>query len=159
LNPSAASQLFNVTVSRLNPQDLSGSALQAALGLLFYSIWETPDLVATRRGIPYDNRLTFYLGSSNDFALKTLGSKRVASDANARSYLRHFYQPTGKLAQPLVSCIPSLTPSCRSTMNWYISSDDSQLATGRTPDHPATPQAMGIVIFSQRRSWVLLAYW
>jgi len=102
LNPSAASQLFNVTRVALNPQDLSGSALQAALGLLFYSIWETPDLVATARGIPYDNRLTFYLGSSNDFALN-FGVERVASDANARSYLRHFYQPTGKLRQPLVS--------------------------------------------------------
>jgi hypothetical protein len=74
-------------------------ALQAALSLLFYSIWETPDLVATARGIPYDNRLTFYLGSNNDFALNQ-GVERVASDANARSYLRHFYQPTGRLRQP-----------------------------------------------------------
>jgi hypothetical protein len=38
LNPSAASQLFNGTRVALNPQDLSGSALQAALSLLFYSI-------------------------------------------------------------------------------------------------------------------------
>jgi pimeloyl-ACP methyl ester carboxylesterase len=102
LNPSAASQLFNVSRVALNPQDLSGSALQVALSLLFYSIWETPDLVATARGIPYDNRLTFYLGSNNDFALNQ-GVERVASDANALSYLRHFYQPTGRLRQPLVS--------------------------------------------------------
>ena len=109
LNPSAASQLFNVTRVALNPQDLSGSALQAALSLLFYSIWETPDLLATTRGIPYDNRLTFYLGSNNDFALN-LGVERVASDANARSYLRHFYQPTGKLRQPLVSLHTAFDP-------------------------------------------------
>ena len=109
LNPSAASQLFNVTRVALNPQDLSGSALQAALSLLFYSIWETPDLLATARGIPYDNRLTFYLGSNNDFALNR-GVERVASDANARSYLRHFYQPTGKLRQPLVSLHTAFDP-------------------------------------------------
>ena len=82
---------------------------QAALSLLFYSIWETPDLLATARGIPYDNRLTFYTGSGNDFALN-LGVERVASDANARSYLRHFYQPTGKLRQPLVSLHTAFDP-------------------------------------------------
>ncbi len=109
LNPSAASQLFNVTRVALNPQDLPGSAFQAALSLLFYSIWETPDLLATARGIPYDNRLTFYTGSGNDFALN-LGVERVASDANARSYLRHFYQPTGKLRQPLVSLHTAFDP-------------------------------------------------
>jgi len=102
LNPSAASQLFNVTRVALNPEDLPGSALQAAIGLLFYSIWETPDLVATAAGIPYDNRLTFYFGSRNDFALNRR-VERVASDADARSYLRRFYQPTGRLRQPLVS--------------------------------------------------------
>lgn len=109
LNPSAASQLFNVTQVALNPQDLSGSALQAALSLLLYSIWETPDLLATAGGIPYDNRLTFYLGSNNDFALNR-GVERVASQADARSYLRHFYQPTGKLRRPLVSLHTAFDP-------------------------------------------------
>jgi pimeloyl-ACP methyl ester carboxylesterase len=102
LNPSAASQLFKVTRVALNSQDLSGSAVQAALSLLFYSIWETPDLLATAGGIPYDNRLTLYLGSNNDFALNRR-VERVASDADARSYLRQFYQPSGQLHRPLVS--------------------------------------------------------
>jgi pimeloyl-ACP methyl ester carboxylesterase len=109
LNPSAASQLFNITRVALNPQDLSGSALQAALSLLGYNIFETPDLLATARGIPYDNQLTFYTGSSNDFALNS-GVERVASEANARSYLRHFYEPTGKLRQPLVSLHTAFDP-------------------------------------------------
>jgi hypothetical protein len=109
LNPGAASQLFKVTRVALNPQDLSGSAVQAALSLLFYSIWETPDLLATAGGIPYDNRLTLYLGSNNLFALNR-GVERVASDANARSYLHQFYQPTGKLQRPLVSLHTTLDP-------------------------------------------------
>ena len=109
LNPSASSELFKVTRVALNSQDLSGSAVQAALRLLFYSIWETPDLVATAGGIPYDNRLTFYFGSNNAFALNR-GVERVASDADARSYLRHFYQPTGKLRRPLVSLHTAFDP-------------------------------------------------
>jgi hypothetical protein len=109
LNPSAANQLFNVTRVALNPQDLSGSALQAALGVLFYSIWETPDLLATAGGIPYDNRLTLYFGSNNDFALNRR-VERVASDADARSYLREFYQPSGKLHRPLVSLHTAFDP-------------------------------------------------
>jgi pimeloyl-ACP methyl ester carboxylesterase len=109
LNPSASSQLFKVTRVPLNSQDLAGSAVQAALSLLFYSIWETPDLLATTRGIPYDNRLTLYLGSSNDFALNRR-VERVASDPAARSYLRHFYQPTGRLHRPLVSLHTAFDP-------------------------------------------------
>ena len=103
-NPNAAGQLFRVTRVPLNSQDLSGSAFQAALRLLFYSIWETPDLLATAGGIPYDNRLTLHLGSSNNFALNRR-VERVASAPDARSYLRQFYQPSGKLYRPLVSCI------------------------------------------------------
>ena len=109
LNTSAASQLFKVTRVALNSQDLSGSAVQAALSLLFYSIWETPDLLATAGGIPYDNRLTLYLGSNNDFALNRR-VERVASDADARSYMRQFYQPSGQLHRPLVSLHTAFDP-------------------------------------------------
>jgi pimeloyl-ACP methyl ester carboxylesterase len=109
LNPGAASQLFKVTRVALNSQDFSGSAVQAALSLLFYSIWETPDLLATAGGIPYDNRLTLYLGSNNDFALNRR-VERVASDADARSSLRQVYQPSGQLHRPLVSLHTAFDP-------------------------------------------------
>lgn len=109
LNPSATSQLFRVTRVPLDSQDLAGSAVQAALSLLFYSIWETPDLLATAGGVPYDNRLTLYFGSNNDFALNRR-IERVASDPAARSYLRHFYQPTGRLRRPLVSLHTAFDP-------------------------------------------------
>ena len=108
-NPNAASQLFRVTRVPLNSQDLSGSAFQAAHSLLFYSIWETPELLATAGGNPYDNRLTLYLGSNNDFALNRR-VERVASDPDARSYLRQFYQPSGKLHRPLVSLHTAFDP-------------------------------------------------
>ena len=108
-NTSAASQLFKVTRVALNSQDLSRSAVEAAQSLLFYSIWETPDLLATAGGIPYDNRLTLYFGSNNDFALNRR-VERVASDADARSYLRQFYQPSGRLHRPLVSLHTAFDP-------------------------------------------------
>ena len=108
-NPSRAAQLFKVTHVALDPQDPVGSAGNAALGLLFYSVWETPDLVATAGGIPYDNRLTLYLAAINNIALNR-GVERVQSDPVARAYLRRFYQPTGKLQRPLVSLHARLDP-------------------------------------------------
>jgi len=109
LNPSAANQLFKVTRVALNPANVPGSAGEAALSLLRYSILETPDLKATAGGTPFDNRLALYLGSNNDFALNR-GVERVTSDPQARAYLRHFYQPTGRLQRPLVSLHTTLDP-------------------------------------------------
>jgi pimeloyl-ACP methyl ester carboxylesterase len=108
-NPQAAEQLFRVTKVALDPQDPTGSAVAATLRLLAYSIWETPDLVATAGGIPFDNRLTFYHGSTNDFALN-FRIERVTSSPEARAYLREFYQPTGRLHRPLVSLHTTLDP-------------------------------------------------
>src|SRR5262249_19386149 len=109
LNPGAASQLFNVTHVALNPANISVSAAEAALSLLGYSIFETPDLIDTAGGIPYDNRLTLYLGSRNDFGLNR-GVERITSDPQARAYLRQFYQPSGRLRGPLVSLHNALDP-------------------------------------------------
>jgi pimeloyl-ACP methyl ester carboxylesterase len=109
LNPDKASQLFKVTRVALDPGNLATSAAEASVNLLGYSIFGTPDLIATASGIPFDNRWTLYLGSNNDFALNR-GVERVASDPEARAYLRHFYQPTGRLSRPLVSMHTTLDP-------------------------------------------------
>lgn len=108
VDPGATAQLFNVTGAALNPQDPS-SAVTTAVGVLFYSIWGTNDLIATAGGMPYDNQSTIYSGSFNDTALNA-GVERVDADGRAQAYMRRFYQTTGELQRPLVTLHTTLDP-------------------------------------------------
>jgi pimeloyl-ACP methyl ester carboxylesterase len=99
---TATAQLFNVTKAAIDPTDLSSSAITTALSLLFYSIFGTNDQITTAGGIPYDNRSTTYVGSTNDAALNA-AVERIESDGRARAYARRFYQPIGNLHAPLVT--------------------------------------------------------
>jgi pimeloyl-ACP methyl ester carboxylesterase len=107
-NPIAAAQLFNVTGAAVDPNDPS-TAIETAVGLLFYSIWETNDIIATTGGIPYDNRSTVYVGSLDDAALNA-GVERIKGDPRAESYARRFYQTTGELERPVVTLHNTLDP-------------------------------------------------
>ena len=98
---SATVQLFNVTKAAIDVADPS-SAITTALSLSFYSIFGSNDQIATAGGIPYDNRSTTYVGSTNDAALNA-GVERIEADGRARAYARRFYQPTGTLHGPLVT--------------------------------------------------------
>jgi len=98
---SATAQLFNVTKAAIDVADPS-SAITTALSLSFYSIFGTNDQIATAGGIPYDNRSTTYVGSTNDTALNS-GVERIEADGRARAYARRFYQPNGNLHGPLVT--------------------------------------------------------
>jgi pimeloyl-ACP methyl ester carboxylesterase len=100
-DPLATAQLFNVTKAAIDVTDPS-SVITSALSLLFYSIFGTNDQIATAGGIPYDNRSTSYVGSTNDAALNA-EVERVESDGRARAYARRFYQPNGNLHAPLVT--------------------------------------------------------
>lgn len=75
-NPNATDQLFNVTRAARDPLDPANSAVTTAVGVLFYSIFGTNDLIATAGGMPYDNRLTRYRGSADNRALNA-GVERV----------------------------------------------------------------------------------
>jgi len=97
----AAAQLFNVTKAAIDVADPL-SAITTALSLLFYSIFGTNDQIATAGGIPYDNRSTTYVGSTDDAALNAK-VERIESDGRARAYARRFYQPIGNLHAPLVT--------------------------------------------------------
>ena len=97
----ASAQLFNITKAAIDVADPS-SAITTALSLLFYSIFGTNDQIATAGGIPYDNRSTTYVGSTNDAVLNA-EVERVESDGRARAYARRFYQPRGNLHAPLVT--------------------------------------------------------
>jgi pimeloyl-ACP methyl ester carboxylesterase len=99
--PQAAAQLFNVTKAAIDVAD-PASAITTALSLSSYSIFGTNDQITTAGGIPYDNRSTTYVGSTNDTALNA-AVERIESDGRARAYARRYYQPIGNLHAPLVT--------------------------------------------------------
>ncbi len=108
----ATAQLFSVTRAAVDPSSLTtfiSTAVETALDLLFYSIWETPDLVATGGGIPYENRFRLYVGLTNNLALNRQ-VERVKSDPEAERYARMFYQTKGNLERPLVTLHNLLDP-------------------------------------------------
>lgn len=108
-NPSATAQLFSVTRAAVDPTD-AATFIETAIGLLFYSIWGTPDLIRTAGGIPYDNRFTFYVGFTNNLALNK-GVERIRGNPDAERYARAFYQTTGDLKRPLVTLHTTLDPT------------------------------------------------
>jgi pimeloyl-ACP methyl ester carboxylesterase len=107
-NPSATAQLFSVTRAAVDPKK-PATFVETAIDILFYSIWGTPDLISTTGGIPYDNRITLYLGLTNNLALNR-GVERVRGDRSAEQYAQEFYQTTGKLNRPLVTLHNTLDP-------------------------------------------------
>ncbi len=108
-NPAATAQLYNVSGAALDPQNPT-STVTTAVGVLFYSIWGTNDLIDTAAGMPYDNQTTVYIGSLDDAALNA-GVERVQADPRAKAYLRRFYQPSGELERPLVTLHNTLDPA------------------------------------------------
>ena len=106
--PLAVPQLFNVTGAAFDEDDLTTYG-ETTLGILYYSVWGTPDLIDTAGGIPYDNQDTWYTGSGDDDDLNDR-VERVDSDGRARAYARRAYQPTGELERPLVTIHNTLDP-------------------------------------------------
>jgi pimeloyl-ACP methyl ester carboxylesterase len=107
-DPTAAAQLFSVTGAAVDLENPS-TAIETAVSLLFYSIWETNDIITTTGGIPYDNRSTVYVGSADDAALNA-GVERIKGDRRAQTYTRRFYQTTGELQRPVVTLHNTLDP-------------------------------------------------
>lgn len=98
-HPETARQLFKVTGVAADPE----KPAESAIDVLKFSVLGINDMVATSgRGHPYGNRLKWYRGSENDFALN-IGVERVDSDFSGRKYIRDFYNTTGKLERPLVT--------------------------------------------------------
>jgi hypothetical protein len=86
--------LFSVTGAAIDPLD-PNSTVTTAVGVLFYSIWGTNDLVAAANGMPYDNQSTVYYSPLVDNAALNAGVERVQADPRAQSHMRRHYQLTG----------------------------------------------------------------
>ncbi len=66
----------------------------------FYEV--NRELQERAAGNPFDNRNTIYDGFDDDTALNR-GVKRYAADTKAREYLRQYYSPTGRIADPVLT--------------------------------------------------------
>lgn len=60
------------------------------------------ELKARAGGEPFDNSGRIYSGFGDDLALNR-GVRRFAADPAARSYLRQYYSPTGRIADPVLA--------------------------------------------------------
>jgi pimeloyl-ACP methyl ester carboxylesterase len=70
---------------------------------LYYNIVGTEDLLGRTHGhIMVGNAETVYVGSSNDVLLNAL-VQRYEATSDAANYLKHWYQPSGKLDIPVVT--------------------------------------------------------
>ncbi len=94
----------NPTLQFASVTGLTGSSpnelIFSAVSLLASNFGE---LLTRTQGLNfYDNTDTVYTGSNNDVLLNAK-VKRYRADSDADNYLRTYYQPTGKLAIPLVT--------------------------------------------------------
>ncbi len=98
--PQKAIELMRTARAAFDPANLTTIG-QTALTVLRYNILGFDDAVAKLGGQPFDNRLRFYFGSSNDLRLNLL-VRRFAADASALQSLRS-YNTSGALSIPLVT--------------------------------------------------------
>ncbi len=73
-----------------------------AAGVIAFAFGILTELTKRTGGNPFDNRNTIYSGSDDDRALNA-GVKRYKADPQAAAYLRTYYTPTGKIAQPMLA--------------------------------------------------------
>jgi pimeloyl-ACP methyl ester carboxylesterase len=101
-NPGAALQLMKVTRAAYDPNNQATIAA-TVIGVLDYSVVATNNGRETLGGIPFGNKYTLYLGSSNDRALNK-GVARFTADQAAKTAMNSpSYQTSGKLTKPLVT--------------------------------------------------------
>ncbi len=98
--PQKAIELMRTARAAFDPANLTTIG-QTTLTVLRYNILGFDDAVAKLGGQPFDNRLRFYFGSSNDLRLNLL-VRRFAADASALQSLRS-YNTSGALSIPLVT--------------------------------------------------------
>jgi len=100
-DPGASLQLLNVTHALIDPGDPT-SIPKTVLGILWYNVFATNDVIAKLRGQPFDNNPRMYLGSAND-ALLNSTVQRFDADRLALNKIASHYQTSGALEVPLVT--------------------------------------------------------
>lgn len=98
--PARALELMKVARVPLDPGGFAG-LIASAVRVLAYTVLGANDLSETLGGSPYDNRLRWYSGSSNDLRLN-LRIRRFTADPAALLALQP-YETTGALQVPLVT--------------------------------------------------------
>jgi hypothetical protein len=99
-NPARAVELLKVGRVPFDPADPAGTAATVK-SLLEYNVFGSADANVSLGGQPFDNRLRWYSGSSNDLLLN-FKVRRFAADPAALVEMRK-YTTTGDLAIPLVT--------------------------------------------------------
>ena len=98
--PQRALELMRTAKAAYDPRNLATVAT-TAVNVLQYNVLGATDLQLKLGGSPYDNRLRWYLGSSNDLMLN-LGIRRFTADVAATLALRP-YETSGNLRVPMVT--------------------------------------------------------
>lgn len=104
----ATTMVDGVALFNWSPVMLSTGAFLPELaatiaGGLWYNIFGTEDILSRTHGhVPVDNTASVYAYPETLTILRTFDVERLASRPDARKYLEHWYQATGKLRIPVV---------------------------------------------------------
>ncbi len=99
--PDRVRELIICAKAAVDPNDPETFA-QTILGVLWYNVFATNDLVARVGGNPYDNTDKTYHGSADDAYLNK-NVRRIKADPEAVRKLREMYDTTGKLNVPVIT--------------------------------------------------------
>lgn len=99
--PDRVQELIICAKAPVDPNDPSTFA-KTVLGVLWYNVFATNDLVARVGGNPYDNTDKVYRGSADDAYLNK-NVQRIAADPAALQKLHELYDTTGKLNIPVIT--------------------------------------------------------
>jgi pimeloyl-ACP methyl ester carboxylesterase len=101
-NPAPAIEMAGVDQLEIQYASIP-ELIESILSGLYYNIVGTEDLLGRTHGrIMVGNINTIYVGSLDDVALND-GVQRYEATPDAANYLDHWYQPSGKLAIPVVT--------------------------------------------------------
>ncbi len=99
--PDRAQQLIRCAHAPVDPNDLT-TIPKTVLGVLWYNVFATNDLVKRVNGNPYDNMNRTYHGSADDSYLNK-NIKRFAANEQALENLHRLYDTSGALNVPVIT--------------------------------------------------------
>jgi len=107
MQPARMAELLRVAGVAVDPYDRT-TLVESALGVLWYNIFATNDIISKVGGLPYGNQLTWYRGSSNDWLLNR-HVQRIRPTVSPSSALAPF-ETDGSIEVPAVGMHTTLDP-------------------------------------------------